>query len=258
MKQPLEDILDRAIDRLLAGETIEDCLAAYPEAAQELEPLLRTAHAAAGAATIEPRPAFVAEARYRMRHAMSQPRHSQRRAFFGMGWRWALTLGALLLLVVTSLMIPASANALPNEPLYPVKRAQEQVVTLWFRDDAAIAGRRLELARRRLEEMESLSHHGRQIPPFLVRELMDETDLAMQHMERQWALRSELAQSLLGLSTLQQGVLAQVAPVAPPEARDSIQQAQYRAAERRQQALRLLEWMEQAPQRPVVPPIKAP
>lgn len=254
MNRSLEDILDQAVDRLLAGETVEDCLAAYPDVARELEPLLRTAQAVAKAAAVEPRPGFVAEARYRMRHTMSQPRGRRRWPSLSLGRRWALLVGAVLLLLVTSGMIPASANALPDEPLYPIKRAQEQVVNLWFRDDAALAGRRLDLAGHRLEEMECLSRRGRRIPPFLVRDLTEETNLAEQHMERQLALRVDLAQRLLQMSTRQQAVLEQLAEGAPPEAEEDIQQALHRVEERRQRALHVLE--QQGPMEQQGPPME--
>ena len=61
-----EDILDKCIDRMLAGESMEQCLQSYPEHAQELTPLLRSATAAQEAFSIDPKIEFKNLARYEM------------------------------------------------------------------------------------------------------------------------------------------------------------------------------------------------
>ena len=40
MIRTFDTILDECVDRVNRGESIEDCLAGYPEHAEELEPLL--------------------------------------------------------------------------------------------------------------------------------------------------------------------------------------------------------------------------
>ena len=44
----LENILDECLERLVKGETVEQCLQRYPEQAAQLELLLRTAQAVKG------------------------------------------------------------------------------------------------------------------------------------------------------------------------------------------------------------------
>ena len=81
MKEELDAILDDCIDRMKAGESLEDCLASYSEYAQDLEPLLRTVSGFGDAHIPVPRPAPKATARQRfqaesvrLNQAMAKPR----------------------------------------------------------------------------------------------------------------------------------------------------------------------------------------
>ena len=65
-----ENILDECLERLIKGETVEQCLESYPEQALELEPLLRTAQATREASAIAPRAEFRARARYEFTSAL--------------------------------------------------------------------------------------------------------------------------------------------------------------------------------------------
>ncbi|MGB2815194.1 MAG: hypothetical protein WBC75_08950, partial [Dehalococcoidales bacterium] len=63
----LVDIFEECLERILTGgETVEQCLAAYPEYAAELEPLLQTALEAKETLEIAPRPEFRERARYQI------------------------------------------------------------------------------------------------------------------------------------------------------------------------------------------------
>ena len=55
-RKEFDNILDECFERLIKGETIEQCLASYPEQAAELEPLLQTAQVTKKATAVEPRP----------------------------------------------------------------------------------------------------------------------------------------------------------------------------------------------------------
>ena len=48
----LNNILDECLEKVLSGESIEQCLQAYPEQAAELEPLLQTALAVSQASAV--------------------------------------------------------------------------------------------------------------------------------------------------------------------------------------------------------------
>ena len=124
-----DDILDDCLERLLAkGETLEQCLASYPEQAVELKPLLETALATKQASAIEPRPEFKARARYQFRSALQEMEPKRRLSFLDWWPRWATAVAiVLVLLLAGGGTVAAASGSMPDEPLYPVKIASEQV-----------------------------------------------------------------------------------------------------------------------------------
>ncbi len=124
----LDDILDDCLERLLAkGETLEQCLASYPEQAVELKPLLETALATKQASAIEPRPEFKARARYQFRSALQEMEPKRRLSFLDWWPRWATAVAiVLVLLLAGGGTVAAASGSMPDEPLYPVKIASEQ------------------------------------------------------------------------------------------------------------------------------------
>lgn len=123
----LDNILDECLERLLVkGETIEQCLASYPEQAAELKPLLETALAAKQVSAIRPRPEFRTRARYQF-HSALQTMESKR-PFFGWRLGWVTVVAVVLVLLLAGGgTVAAAGNSMPDEPLYPVKIASEQV-----------------------------------------------------------------------------------------------------------------------------------
>ena len=123
------DILDECLERLLAkGETLEQCLQSYPEQAAELKPLLETALATKWASAIEPRSEFRARARYQFHSALQTI--ESKRPFFSWLPRWATVVAMVLALLLAGgggTVAAAAAGSMPDEPLYPVKMASEQV-----------------------------------------------------------------------------------------------------------------------------------
>jgi len=124
-----DNILNECLERLLVkGETIEQCLRSYPEQAGELEPLLQTALATKQASAIQPRPEFRAKARYQFRLALQEIEQKRRLPFFGWQPRWATVVAiVLVLLLAGGSTVAAAGNSMPDEPLYQVKLATEQV-----------------------------------------------------------------------------------------------------------------------------------
>ena len=59
-----QEILDECLEKVLRGQTIEQCLQDYPDYASVLEPMLRTAVRAKRATNIYPRPEFKDRARH--------------------------------------------------------------------------------------------------------------------------------------------------------------------------------------------------
>jgi len=125
-----DNIFDECLERvLIKGETIEQCLASYPEQAAELEPLLLTALVAKKASSIEPCPEFRERARYQFRAALQEMEAKKERRFFGFNWqpRWATVVVTVLIFILASGgTVAAAGNSMPDEPLYQVKLATEK------------------------------------------------------------------------------------------------------------------------------------
>lgn len=121
MSRDFDEILDECIDRINSGEGIEECLASYPEHAQELEPALRAIFDIRAAYSFTPRPAAKAAAKQRfyavldsLERKRQERRAAPRRLF---RWSWAGGIAAILLLVLVSYVLvttlaPANAGTL--------------------------------------------------------------------------------------------------------------------------------------------------
>ncbi|MFC1961789.1 DUF5667 domain-containing protein [Chloroflexota bacterium] len=124
-----DNILNECLEAILTrGETVEECLARYPEQAAELQPLLETIVDARGATELVPRQEFQEKARHEFRMALRET-EPQRGNWFP-GWRpqWAVVPISILVLVFGGGgTVVAASGSLPDEPLYPVKRATETV-----------------------------------------------------------------------------------------------------------------------------------
>ncbi len=157
-----DNVLDECLERLLVkGETIEQCLQNYPEQAAELEPLLQTAMAAKEASAVQPRPEFRAEARYQFHSALSEVASQKSRSFFGWFPRWA-TVGTLVLgfMLMGSGTVAAAGYSMPDNPLYPVKLATEEVQLTLTPSDLGKAQLYAKLADKRVVEIIYMANKG--------------------------------------------------------------------------------------------------
>jgi len=164
MKETKEfnNILDECLERLLVrGEAVEQCLVSYPEQADELEPLLRTALEAKEALAIQPRPEFRARARYQFGSALREVK--SKRSFFSLGWqpRWAMALSVVLItLLAGGGTVAAAGGSMPDSPLYPVKLATEQVWLTLTPSNMGRAELHAKLADRRVVEIIYMADKG--------------------------------------------------------------------------------------------------
>jgi len=156
-----ENILEECLERLVKGETLEQCLQRYPEQAAQLEPLLQTAQAVRKASAILPRSEFKARARYEFRSALQATATRRRLPLFGLRPRWAMALMIIgILLIAGGGTAAAASNSMPDSPLYPVKLATEQVRLTLTPSDMGKARLCAMLADRRVSEIIYMASKG--------------------------------------------------------------------------------------------------
>jgi hypothetical protein len=177
------NILNECLERLLKGETVEQCLKLYPGQAAELKSLLETALVAKKATAIKPRADFKARARYQFRSALSESAPRPRPAF---GWfpRWAtVTAIVLVLLLAGSGTMVAASNSMPDSSLYPIKLATEEAQLALNLSQIGKARLCTVMADRRVEEIIYLANKGD----------FQQIGLITQHLDNRLAMLATLA-----------------------------------------------------------------
>ncbi|MDP2954041.1 MAG: DUF5666 domain-containing protein, partial [Chloroflexota bacterium] len=174
MSERCDQILDECIDRvILEDETVEACLARYPEYAAELEGPLRLAVRASSNFALTPTPVAKERGRQRLQAELealrqADERKSQRRASWfvrSLAWplpRWAVAAASIILSIVLggAATAAASSGALPGDTLYPVKRATEEAGLAFQLSDKGKAALHLAYAERRSQEISVLLERG--------------------------------------------------------------------------------------------------
>jgi hypothetical protein len=166
MNERVEDLFDRYVDRLIAGEDGGECLDDEADLVSVLGPLMQTGGLVARQLRmVEPAPQFRAAARLRMRNLFFArlARKDSRPGFLSLWWqqRWATALATAMVVCMAGLgVLAASFNALPSGFFYPVKVTTEQVRLSLTTSEYERAQLRLEYAERRLSEMTSMADRG--------------------------------------------------------------------------------------------------
>jgi hypothetical protein len=156
-----DDILNECIERVLKGESVEACLAAYPEYAAELEPLLHTAVDTRKAAAVVPRPEFRQRAGYEFQAAIRDLGPPQR-GFFRWQMRWVAVVSVVVVILLAgSGTVAAASNSLPDGPLYPVKLATEDVRLTLTPSALGKAELYAEFADKRVDEIIKMADKGK-------------------------------------------------------------------------------------------------
>jgi len=165
MNQKSEDILNECLERMLKGESIEDCLRAYPERASELEPLLKTSLVLIRTSSaIQPNSEFKDRVHSRLQAMFyAKQEKAERRTRIPIWYRrWALAMTAILgFLLIGVGTVAVSAYSLPDEPLYPVKLAGEQVRLILAFSDMDKAKLHIQFAERRAVEITEMACQGK-------------------------------------------------------------------------------------------------
>ena len=166
MTGKLYDHLSVALDQLEAGETLESVLAAHPEHAAQLEPILQAAQIAWSQPDQEVSPQVLSRSRTRvLAHAMQLRRASPvKRSAWGGFRRLAIALViALAFLLSWGGLMVTSARALPGDQLYPAKLTLEKVrLGLTFSPESHKQVEELYQSRR-VDEVHSLLKLGRTV-----------------------------------------------------------------------------------------------
>jgi len=161
----LVNIFEECLERILTGgETVEQCLAGYPEYADELAPLLQTALEAKETLEITPRPEFREKARYQILTELRDIEERKRRRFSLFSWqpRWATAaIAVLVLLVASSGTVAAAGDSMPDQTLYPVKLATEKVRLALTPSALGKAEYYAELVDKRVNEIINMSDKGK-------------------------------------------------------------------------------------------------
>lgn len=178
--RPFDDILDECLERLFSADgSVEQCLAAYPEHAAELAPLLRMAVATRRAVSVEPNADFKARARYQFLAEVD--RRQSRLRWPRLGWqpRWAMvSLVVLAIVVAGSGTVVAADSSMPGSLLYPVKLATERVRLAMTFSNVGRAEFLAGMVDRRVAEIDYAVAKGR---PEYVRQV---TERLMEHLGR--------------------------------------------------------------------------
>ena len=168
----LADALSVCVDSILQGESVEECLQRFPNLADELRPLLL---AAAG---IQVRPErdegtrranrlrFEGAARYHLAGLTAREQGGRvsrwwnyRMPSLSRAWTAGIA-GLALTFVLSTGAAVASTDALPDSPLYPVKRVTERArLAITFSEDSR-ALYHLELIERRTLELANMAEVG--------------------------------------------------------------------------------------------------
>jgi hypothetical protein len=166
MARQLDDIFNECYERIRSGESLKSCLKRYPKHAAELEPLLKTAFDIGRRASyIHPRPEFKHWARVQFegrQHHARQQRQPAKPGLFSWRQSWSVAVAAVLIIVLTgSSTVIASSNAMPDEPLYPVKLATEDMRLAVAVSDTQKAQVHTQLAETRAVEVETMADQGK-------------------------------------------------------------------------------------------------
>lgn len=158
MENPtLSNVFNECLDRLAAGETVEQCLRRYPAHAEALRPLLQTVRLVQSSL---PEGDEVRAARQRARARFETALAEKEARQSSVSWRaprW-LALAAMLAVVIAGVAFAASGS-LPGDPLYGLKRGVE-AIGLTLADDREAALERLRQTRQ--EETRLLLALGRE------------------------------------------------------------------------------------------------
>ena len=151
-----EEALEHCLEEIEAGrKAIAECAAEHPDL-PELEAQLKAAQALQAWQTLKARPEASRRIETRLRQQAQSQRAAPRVKRPVTALRWAVALILAALLIASAGAVVASANSLPGDTLYLVKRTTESV-ELFFTPPSGRAAFHTALAQRRLDELSALA-----------------------------------------------------------------------------------------------------
>lgn len=232
-----EDILTNCIDEIQAGKsTLEECLARYPELADDLRTLLDIA------TNIQPEKAipavdFKQRAKARLLEAMQPPVAHPAHTRSGIpGWLKPPVLrpsfALIRIIVILALVIAggttvyASQGSLPDDTLYPIKIGVEKLQLALTRSPEARASLHLRLAQRRLDEVIVQSSLGRDVSTSALEAIATQLNAAIEELDKTLPEDTKaLLSQLSGLTLKEQGTLGELLAAVSESNRPPIKQA---------------------------------
>jgi hypothetical protein len=161
-KRDFDFILDECLERILRGESVEECVAGYPEHADELRELLMTAADARDATAVNPRPEFRERASREFQAAIRDMEPVKEPGFPGWWPRWATVAVSVFVFVVLAGggTVFAANYSLPDSPIYQVKLATEAVRLTFATSELTKAELYAEFADKRVDEIVEMADKG--------------------------------------------------------------------------------------------------
>ncbi len=171
-------ILDQCIARIRAGEELEDCLADYPQQAEALRPLLVLSLEIRDLPPPQARPQAVQAGRQKMLAALAAKKQAQAVSFWSLlrytkrlaaalnvkyALRFVLSVLVITFVVGTPILLVASADSLPGDTFYPIKRFSEKVRLVLTLSDQARQNLEEQFAQERRQETEAVLKMERRV-----------------------------------------------------------------------------------------------
>jgi hypothetical protein len=161
----LDDILAACLDDILRGhQTIDDCLQRYPQFADELRPTLHIALLTSRLKSPELASDRVDALEARLRSRMSKPRNVIQLPVIPLAISRMAAMVALVLLLALGSgagLVAASADSLPGDTLYGIKRLWEAIVLAIMSLTDQFDDFTLYIAEVRLDEVKQLDERAR-------------------------------------------------------------------------------------------------
>lgn len=160
-----DSLLNECLDAVLAGElTIEGCLERYPQYADLLRPELQAAVLVSRLKSPQLAESSVQDLEARLRTRMQTPRPRNVIHIAGLTFSRAAAAVMIVFLLIFGSgagVVAASANTIPGDTLYPVKRLWELLILLLAPLTGELDDLWLHLARTRFGEVQRLIAQGR-------------------------------------------------------------------------------------------------